>query len=101
MPGWPNWATIVVTLLIEPLPRGSHRRGELGDQEERHLDVHAVDAVEVGLGVRGGGAEREDAGVVDQDVDVAAAELDGLAGQLAHAGLAGQGGGDEVGLAAG
>jgi hypothetical protein len=51
--------------------------------------------------VRGGGAEREDAGVVDQDVDVAAAELDGLAGQLARAGLAGQRGGDEVGLAAG
>jgi hypothetical protein len=23
MPGWPNWATIVVTLMIEPLPRAA------------------------------------------------------------------------------
>ncbi len=23
VPGWPNWATIVVTLMIEPLPRAA------------------------------------------------------------------------------
>ena len=49
----------------------------------------------LGRGV-GGGAEGEDAAAVDEDVDVAAAHLGGPGGELAHAGLVVQLGGDEV-----
>ena len=78
-----------------------HRRGERGHQQVGRLDVdgeHLVDLL--GRGV-GGGAEGEDAAAVDEDVDVAAADLGGLRGELAHAVLVVEVGGDEVGGSAG
>jgi hypothetical protein len=54
---------------------------ELAGQDERRLDVDGVDRVDVLVAGALGRAEREHAGVVDQDVDLAAAEFDGLAGQ--------------------
>jgi hypothetical protein len=58
-----------------------HDGRERAHQDVGRLDVDRIDRVDVGVaGVRGG-AERVDAGVVDEDVDVAAAELSGGPGQ--------------------
>ena len=77
-----------------------HLRCQGGDEEERRLDVDVVDGVEVVLAGVGGRSERVDARVVDEDVDVATPELGGTTGEFARAGLVGESGGDEVGLAA-
>src|ERR1700748_3426005 len=68
-----------------PAP-GCHRGRELAGQDERRLDVDRVDRVDVLVAGARGGPEREHAGVVDQDVDVPAAEFDGPALVIAEAG---------------
>lgn len=59
-----------------------HRWREFGDQQERGADVDGERSVDV-LDRRGRGepADREQAGVIDQDVDVPVAEFDGAACQ--------------------
>ena len=79
---------------------GGHGGCELGDQDEGGLDVDGVHGVDVGVaGVRRR-PEGEDAGVVDEDVDVAAAQLDGPASERANRVDVGQVRGDEVGFPA-
>jgi hypothetical protein len=79
------------------LAPGRHRGREFAGQDERRLDVHGVDRVDALVGGALGRAEREHAGVVDQDVDVPATEFDGAAGQRPHRVGVGQVRGDEVG----
>jgi hypothetical protein len=78
----PNSAAIVPTLTIALTP-ARHRRRQLADQHERHLDVDREHGVDVVLGHGRRGAQGEDRRVVDQDVDVPVAEFGGPAGQLA------------------
>jgi len=63
-----------------PVAAGGHRWREFGDQQERGADVDGERSVDV-LDRRGRGepADREQAGVVDEDVGVSVAEFDGAA----------------------
>ena len=82
MPACPKLATIVQTLTIEPHPRSAMAGASCRDEEERNLDVQREGLVELCLGGGAARSEQGDAGVVDEDVDVAVACLGGPLDQV-------------------
>ena len=68
---------MVKTLTIDPFASLGHSGSKGADEKERSLDVDGVDGVDVLVAGLRRRAEGEDTGVVDQDVDLSAAEVDG------------------------
>src|SRR5579864_5049780 len=77
-----------------------HQRSKLGDKKKGNLHIERIDVVERRLAHFMRRAEREHASVIDQDVDVALSQLDGLFRNSAGARGVAQVGGYEIGFAA-
>jgi hypothetical protein len=64
------------------VPARGHGRCQGRDKEERDLDIDGEGLVELGFGSGLRGSRRGDAGVVDENVDVALAGLSSPRGQV-------------------
>ena len=69
IPAMPKSPTILLTLTIAPLPCCSHFRRQLGDKNERRPYVSRIDIVKRVEGCFGRGSDRENAGIIHEDID--------------------------------
>ena len=74
---------MVERLTIAPLPLFRHLRGEFGNQKIWYFHVERIDLVELALVHFMGRPEGIDAGIVDQDIDLAVSKFGGLSRNLA------------------